>query len=199
MLHEMLHVPLLQVNIISTMFNMLGGWRLFLSRAVAVFSNYSRAACEAIVVVTEWSEVFLKVALVCTSSLTVYLSILLKLNVLLRLMAAGVLYSREDGFRCSSPRACSSARCCGAGGGRCGKTWLRTMQSVLRVVSALCQCVTCVCESVLDLLHVAPSALSALSRSFRLTVCTVMTLCGCIRPVLLTLQTVTDWMLPTST
>lgn len=180
------------------MFNMAGGWRLFLLRAVAVFGNYPRAACEAIVVVTEWSEVFLKIALVCTSSLTLYLSTLLKLNVLLRLMLAGVLYSREDRFRCSSPRACSSAGCCG-GGGRCGKTWLRTMQSVLRVVSALCHCVPCVCESVLDLLHVAPPALSALSTSFRLTVSTVMTLCGCIRPVLLTLQTVSDWVLPTST
>lgn len=183
------------------MLPMVGEWRLFLLRAMAVFCNYSAAACEAIVVVSQCNEILLRLALAFTSSLSFYLSTMLRLNALLKLMLAGVLFSQDElnqrgHFSCStwpSSRAFRNSRsplCCG--GGRSVK-WNKSIRALVHAVPAICQWSWSVCVTILALVQAALSALSALCRNFRLTVSTIMTLCGCIRPILFTLQTVTGY------
>ncbi|KAI9527729.1 hypothetical protein NQZ68_027819 [Dissostichus eleginoides] len=72
-----------------------GEWRTFFISAVASFRNYSAAALEDIIVVSQCSEILLKVALAFSNSLPFYLSTLLSLNAFLRLTLAGVVLSRR--------------------------------------------------------------------------------------------------------
>lgn len=199
----MLHMMLLLYENLPTMLPMVGEWRLSLFRAMAVFCNYSAVACEAIVVVSQCNEILLKTALAFTSSLTFYLSAMLRLNTFLSLTLAGVLFSREElerrgRFCCSTwpssqtirNNSCSPLLFCGGEG---VVNWLKFAQSVLHAMPVLCKCSLSVCVTTLALTHVALSGLSALCKNFRLTVSTIMTSCGCIKPILLTLQSVTSY------
>lgn len=167
-------MPSLDVRL-PTMLPVVGEWRLYLLRVVAVFCNYSAAALEAVVVVSQCNEILLRIALAFTNSLAFYLSTMLKLNKFLRpMLLAGVLFSREglDPHRHSSCSTWASSKtfrdnscsplCCG--GGRTAR-WLKSA------------------------LHAVP----ALRRHSQFALTTVMTLCGCIRPLLSTLQTVTGY------
>lgn len=148
-----------------------GKWRLPLFKAVSAFCNYSAAALEAIVVVSQCSEILLSVALAFTRSLAFYLSTMLRLTAFLRLTLAGALHSREE-LDQRGRRGCStwpSFDSCGGGGG--GRT---ARYLVLHGVPALCRCSTSVCKTLLSL-------------------CSDSTPGGSIRPLLSTLQTATSY------
>lgn len=178
---------------LPTMLPVFGEWRVPLFKAAAAFSNYSAAAIEAIVVVSQCNEILLSVALAFTNSLAFYLSTMLRLNAFLRLTLAGVRLSREElnqhglssrstwpSSQTSRSSSCSPLRC---GGGRS----VRWLKSALHGVPALCRCSLSVCRT---LIHVALSALRSDSRP---SVSTIRTLCVCIRSLLSTLQTVTGY------
>lgn len=146
-----------------------GEWRLPLFRAVAVLCNYSAAALEAIVVVSQCNEIFLSIALAFTNSFALYLSAMLRLNVLLRRTLAGVLFSHDELDQRSSCATWPSSQtsghngfsplCCGGGGGS-----VRWLKSALRGVPALCRCSLSVCMTVLELIHVALSPADSVQR-----------------------------------
>lgn len=173
-----------------------GAWRPPLATAIAVFCSYSAAALEAIFVVSQCSEIFLSIALAFTNTFALYLSALLRLNALLRRTLAGVLFSQVELDRRSGCSARPSSQthgcsplCCG-GGGEGSVRWLK---SALRGVPALCRCSLSVCMTVLELVHVALSVLLTPSSDFRPSVATILLLCGCVRPLLSTLHTVTGY------
>lgn len=186
MLPEMLPMMLSRDVRLPTMVPVVGEWRLYLLRAVAVFCNYSATAIEAIVVVSQCTEMLLRIALAFINSLAFYFSTMLRLNTFLRQTLAGVLFSREGRhghWSCSTwassksfrNNSCSPLSCEG------GRT-VRWLKSVLHAVPALCRCSLSVCVTIL--------ALSAQSSNSGPTG-SIMTLCGCIRPLLSTLLTVT--------
>lgn len=162
-----------------------GAWRPLVRAAAAIF------------VVSQCSEIFLSVALAFTNSFALCLSALLRLNALLRRTLAGVLFSQVELDRrsgCatwppSQTHGCAPL-CCGGGGGGGSVRWLK---SALRGVPALCRCSLSVCVTVLELVHVALSVLLTPTRDFRPSVATIMLLCGCVRPLLSTLHTVTGY------
>lgn len=181
------------------MLPVVGRWRLPLLKAMAVFCNYSTAACEAIVVISQCNEILLTTALALTNSVAFYLSTMLRLNTFLRLTLAGALFSREelDQRRHSSCSTWPSSRTFGQNG--CSPLcWgegtsverVKSVQSALRAVPTLCRCARSVCAAVLALVHVV---LSLLCGNVRPTVSSIVTICGCIRPALLTLLTVTGY------
>lgn len=153
---------------LPTMLPVDGEWRLPLFRAVAVLCNYSAAALEAIVVVSQCNEIFLSIALAFTNSFALYLSAMLRLNVLLRTLA-GVLFSHDELDQHSSCATWPSSQtsghngfsplCCGGGGGS-----VRWLKSALRGVPALCRCSLSVCMTVLELIHVALSPVDSVQR-----------------------------------
>lgn len=174
---------------LPTMLLVIGEWRLYLFRAVAIFCNYSAAALEAIIVVSQCNEILLKIALAFTNSLAFYLSTMLRLNTSLRLMLAGVLFSQDGQHGHSSCSTWASSKTlrnssCSLlcyGGGRT----VSHSESVLHAVPALCRCSMSVCMTILALLTQC--------NNFRPRVSAIMTLCGCMRPLLSTLQTVTGY------
>lgn len=187
---------------LPTMLAVAGEWRPSLSRAVAVFCTSSAAALEAIIVLNDCNEILLNIALGFTKSLVFCLSTMLRLNAFLRLTLAGVLLSHEEPdqhghslcFPWSSSQtfttnSCTPLRC---GGGRPANR-LKSVRSLLLAVPAVCRCSLSVCKTILTLINVAQSALSALCRNSRNGVSTIMTLCGCIRPLVSTLQIVTGY------
>lgn len=179
-----------------TMPPMLSEWTLPLFKAVLVFCNYSAAAVEAMVVLSCCNEVLLSVALAFTNILACSLSVMLRLNIIFRLMLTAVLTSQEKlprGTDFSSPSSqvsrldgCSPL-CCGA-----GRSWWR-WKPTLCVVPALCLCSLSVWKTGLAIIHVAVSALLTLCSSSWPSVYTVLTLCGCIAPLLSTLPTATGY------
>lgn len=199
MLPEILQMMLFVREKLPTMLPVVGEWRLCLLGAAAVFCNYSAAALEALVVVSQCNEILLRVALAFTNGLALYLSTMLRLNAFLRLTLAGALSSPEELDRhgrssCSTwppsrpfRNGSRSPLCCG--GGRTAK-WFKWVQSALHAVPALCRCSLSVCKTISTL---TCAALSALCSDFRPSVSTVLTLCGCIRPLLSTLHTVTGY------
>lgn len=172
---------------------MLGQWRLLLLKAVVTFHNYSTAACEAAVVVSFCNEILLRAALAFTRSLTLYLSVLLKLNTFIRQKLAGVLLARED----LDQHACSS--CCstwppshtlrnygcppsGCGGRRSAEP-LKPIKAVLLVLPALCRFSLSLCLMSFALVQVAVSLLPCLWSNLRRCVSTVTALRESIRPI----------------
>ncbi|KAK5871553.1 hypothetical protein PBY51_004430 [Eleginops maclovinus] len=153
-----------------------GEWRSFPFRWVAMFRNSSVAALEHIIVVNQCIEILLRVALAFTNSLAIYLSILLKLNAFLRLGLAGVLDGRDQHGRSScstwaSSKTFSNTSCCLCSGGGSAVLWLK---SALHAVPALCRRSRSVSMTLLALApqrsNLRPSA--------------IMALCGCIKSLL---------------
>lgn len=170
---------------------LVGLWRLHLLTAVAIFCNYSRAALEATAVATQCNDVLLRIALAVTKCTALCLSTMLRLNAFLGQTLAGVLFSREavDQRRHSICSTCESSEtfgnqrsCLLCRGG--GKTvlWLK---SALHAGYALCGCLQCVSKAIVALLRWCST--------FRPSVSTIMTLCGLIRSLLSTCQTVTGY------
>lgn len=172
------------------MLPVVGGWRLPLLRAVAVFCTCSTAACEAIVVISQCAEILLRSALALTNSVSLYLSTMLRLNALLRLALAGALFAREEPDQrrrssCSTRplshtfgESCCSPLCWGEGAS------VERLRSVLHAVPTACRSARSACAATLALVHVVASLLCG---DFRPTVSTMLTLCSCVRPVLFTL------------
>lgn len=185
MLPEIFQMLLSLDEKLPTMLPVVVKWRLPLFKAVSALCNYSAAALEAVVVVSQCSEILLSVALAFTRTLAFYLSTMLRLNAFLRLTLAGVLHSREEllldqrGRRScstwSSYDSCSHL-CCGGGGGRTARCL------VLHGVPALCRCSLSVCKTLLSVCSASKPSVS-----------TFLTLCGSVRPLLSTLQTVTSY------
>lgn len=148
---------------------MLSEWILPLFKAMLVFCNYSAAAVEAMVVVSCCNEVLLSVALAFTNIFACGLSVMLRLNIIFRLMLTAVLTSQEKLPRgmdfSSSPSSqvskldSRSPVCCGAGRG-----WWR-WKPTLCVVPALCLCSLSVWKTGMALIHVAVSTLLTLCSS----------------------------------
>lgn len=155
-------------------------WTVSVFGAMASICTYLAAALQAIVAVSWCNETLLSISLVFTDSLTFYLPITLKMNALLRLTLAGVLFSQEELDRrwtsCSAwppsqtSRHSSCRPLCSGGGRR-----VRWSQSALHGVPALRRCLLSVCMAVLAFIHVALSALLTLSTDFRPRVSTVRT------------------------
>lgn len=166
------------------MLPVVGEWRLTFFRAMATFSDYSAATLEAIAAVCLCNEIFLSISLALTKTLVFYLSAMLKLNALLRLMLAEVLLSQEldQCSSCTTSPSSQTSRLNSRGGGRCTRWW----KLALHVLPVFCRLSCCVCTNVLALLHLVPSALLTLSRDFRPSICTILTMCGSIRPLLST-------------
>ena len=171
------------------MLPVVGEWRLSLLRVVAVFYNFPAAAIEAIIVVSQCTEILLRTALAFINSLAFYFSTMLRLNTFLRQTLAGVLFSREGRhghWSCSTwassksfrNNSCSALSC---EGGRSERWW----KSALHALPALCRRSLSVCVTVL--------ALSAQSSNSGSRGSTIMTVCGCIRKLLSTLLTVTGY------
>ncbi|KAK2837465.1 hypothetical protein Q5P01_014677 [Channa striata] len=138
-----------------------------------------------------------------------YLSALLRLNAFLRLTLSGVSGARrppreeEDvdvdqrRHSCCSTRPRPLSRTSGddvcspvCWGGDTGAERVKLVRLVLPVVPTLCRGAVSVCSTVVALIHVAPSVLCA---NLRPGVSTAVTVCGCIRPVLFTVLTVTGY------
>lgn len=195
-LPERLQMMLFVHEKLPTMLPAVVEWRLRLLGAAAVFCNYSAAALEAVVVVSQCNEILLRVALAFTNSLALYLSTMLRLNAILRLTLAGVLFSRgelgQHGRSSCSTRPPSqtfrndsrSPLCCG------GERTAERLKWVRSALPALCRCSLSVCKTISAFIR---AALSALCSDFRPSVSTILTLCGCIRPLLSTLHTVTGY------
>lgn len=151
-------------------------------KAVAALCDCSAAALEAVVVLTRCNEVLLSSALAFTNAVSVGLSGLLRLNSLLGRMLAAVLWSCRPAGP-GSERGGSSAGT--LRGWTVALSWLR---AALHAAPRLWRCSLSVCTT---LIHLAQLALSALQRGLRPGVSTVKTVCGCVRSLLSTLQTVT--------
>lgn len=167
-------------------------------RAMAIFSNYTAAACKAIIVVSVCNEILLKTALVLTNNLAAYLSVMLKLNAFPRLMLAGVLSSQEvldhqvfsscstwPSSQTSRNNSCSCL-CCG---GRRAVQRLKSVQAVLCILPAIFQHSLLVCVTTLAIIHFALSVLTALYSNTRSIVSTLIVLGVCARPSVSIFQT----------
>ena len=159
------------------MLPVLGEWRLTFFRAVTTFFEYSAATLETIAAVCLYNEIFLRFALALTNTLAFYLSAMLRLNALLRLMLAEVLLSQELDRPSPSSR---TSRLNSRGGGRCRRWW----KLVRHVLPVFCRLSWWACTNVLVLLPLVPTALLTLSRDFRPSMCTSLTMCGFIRLLL---------------
>lgn len=172
-------------------------WGLSLSRAAAVICGYSAAALEAIVVVSQCSEILLSVALLFTNSLAFYLSAMLRLNASVRSTLAGLLFSLEEGYKhghssstwlsshTSRNSSCSSQSWGGRGRGR--RRAAKCLKMMLKTVPAIWRRSLFICTSIAALFTSSP-----LCSDFRPGNTTMNTLCGCTSRFLSALQTVTS-------
>ena len=171
MLPELLQMMLLLDEKLPTVLPAVREWRLSLFRAVAVLSNLSAAALEAVVLVSQCNEILLSIALVFTNSLALYISTMLRLNAFLRRTLAGVLSSREQLDQQGHPSCSTWPSSQSSRSSSCSVRWLK---SVLRAVPALCHRTWSIC---MTLIHVALSDLFTLCNNFRSSVFWLHRLC----------------------
>ena len=170
-------------------FPMMGEWRVVLQRSMTVLSGYSLAACQVIIAVCTFLEIFLETALDLTNIFALYLSVMLKMNVLIWLMLAGILLDQCGCSSCSTWPSSQTSRnnsCSPLCGQRRAAQRLKSVKAVLCVLPTICQLSLSACVTILPLVHVALSILSALFSNFRPIISSITASWGSNRPLLST-------------